>query len=283
MRIIKNNKKPIIGLALGLLSIGSATAADMVLKGDSLFGDMSARQIGPALMSGRINDLEVHPTDNRIIYVGSAGGGVWRSQNGGASFEPIFDDHVQSIGVVTVDPVQPDKTIWVGTGETWTRNSVSTGDGLFKSDDGGVNWKQVGFENSERISSVEINPSNRNEVYVCVLGALWGDSKERGVYKTLDGGANWEQLLYVDETTGCSDVIMDPKDPNILYATLWEFRRTAWSFNSGGKTSALYKSTDAGKSWNKIHKGFPECKLGRISVAVAPSDSNFVYSVLENE
>ena len=276
-------KKTMIGIFASVLVVSSVSAAETTLKGSSLFGDMSARQIGPALMSGRINDLEAHPTNSKVIYLGAAGGGVWRSKNGGASFEPIFDEHVQSIGVVTVDPVEPDKTIWVGTGETWTRNSVSTGDGIFKSDDGGINWKNMGLKNSERISSIEVNPKNNDEVYVGVLGALWGDSQERGVYKTVDGGQTWQQILYIDEGTGCADLIMDPNNPNILYASMWEFRRTAWSFNSGGKKSALYKSVDAGKTWSKIHKGFPEGKLGRIAIAVAPSDSNVIYSVLETE
>jgi photosystem II stability/assembly factor-like uncharacterized protein len=276
-------KKTMIGIFASVLVVSSVSAAETTLKGSSLFGDMSARQIGPALMSGRINDLEAHPTNSKVIYLGAAGGGVWRSKNGGASFEPIFDEHVQSIGVVTVDPVEPDKTIWVGTGETWTRNSVSTGDGIFKSDDGGINWKNMGLKNSERISSIEVNPKNNDEVYVGVLGALWGDSQERGVYKTVDGGQTWQQILYIDEGTGCADLIMDPNNPNILYASMWEFRRTAWSFNSGGKKSALYKSVDAGKTWNKIHKGFPEGKLGRIAIAVAPSDSNIIYTVLETE
>ena len=274
-------KKSALILALGLSS--SSFADEAVLKGDALFGNMTARQIGPAVMSGRINDIEVHPQNSKVMYIGSAGGGVWRSQNGGASFDPIFDDHVQSIGVVKVDPVQPDKTIWVGTGETWTRNSVSTGDGLFRSDDGGTNWKRVGFENSERIAGIEINPKNRNELYVCVLGALWSDSDERGIYKSTDDGSSWEKVLYIDKKTGCSDVIMDPSDSSVLYASMWEFRRTGWSFNSGGNNSALYKSVDSGKTWNKIHNGFPEGKLGRIAVAVAPSDSNIVYAVLETE
>ena len=281
--MFKRIRIPLIAAVVGLSVCGSALSAEVVLKGKSLFGDMKARQIGPALMSGRIIDLEAHPTNNRIIYVGSAGGGVWRSKNGGASFEPIFDEHVQSIGVVAVDPVQPDKTIWVGTGETWTRNSVSTGDGLYRSDDGGINWQHMGFKDSERISSIEINPNNHDEVYVGVLGALWSDSQERGVYKTTDGGKSWEQILYIDAGTGCSDLIMDVNDPNVLYASMWEFRRTAWSFNSGGEKSALYKSTDAGKSWHKIHNGFPQGKLGRIAVAVAPSDNNIIYSVLETE
>ncbi len=258
-------------------------AQEIVLKGKELFGTLEARQIGPALMSGRIIDLENHPTNDRIIYAGTAGGGVWKSTSGGASFTSIFDDHAQSIGVVKLDPNDPDNTIWVGTGEIWTRNSVSIGDGLYKSSDGGANWKKVGFENSERISSIVINPKNSKEIYVGVLGALWSDSEERGVYKTIDGGATWEKILYVNQRTGISDILMDPKDPNTLYASMWEFRRTAWGFNSGGPGSALYKSTDAGKTWKKIHNGFPEGDLGRFAIAVAPSNPNILYAVIESK
>lgn len=257
---------------------------EISLKGKELFGDMRARQIGPALMSGRINDLESHPTNPRILYAGTAGGGVWKSNDGGATFAPIFDEHVQSIGVVSLDPTNPDQNIWVGTGETWTRNSVSIGDGLFKSTDGGANFKEVpGFENSERITSVVINPKNNQEIYVGVLGALWGDSEDRGVYKTTDGGTTWSQILYVGPSTGASDVIMDPTNPNILYASMWEFRRSGWGFSSGGINSALYKSNNGGTTWNKIHTGFPDGKLGRIAIAVAPSDANILYAVLETE
>lgn len=276
-------KKYFLPFFLLFAQITLAQEGEIVLKGKELFGDMRARQIGPALMSGRIIDLEQHPTNDKIIYVGSAGGGVWKSTNGGASFQPIFDDHVQSIGKVKLDPKDPDKTIWVGTGEIWTRNSVSIGDGLYKSSDGGINWNKVGFEKSERISSIEIHPENTDVMYVGVLGALWSDSKERGVFKSEDGGETWEKILYIDQTTGCSDIIMDPKDPNTLYASMWEVRRTAWSFNSGGEKSALYKSTDGGKTWDKIHNGFPSGKIGRIAFAVAPSDSKILYSVIESE
>ena len=262
---------------------GMSQENEIVLKGKELFGDMRARQIGPALMSGRIIDLEQHPTNDRVIYVGAAGGGVWKSTNGGAAFQPIFDEHSQSIGKIKLDPSDPDNVIWVGTGEIWTRNSVSVGDGLYKSVDGGSNWKKVGFEKSERISSIEIHPTNSQVMYVGVLGALWSDSQERGVYKSEDGGATWTQVLYTDQKTGCADIIMDPKDPNTLYASMWEFRRTPWSFNSGGANSALYKSTDAGKTWNRIHNGYPAGKMGRIAVAVAPSDNNILYSVVESE
>lgn len=278
-------KKIIFAVIVIAFAIPTIEAQETVaLKGKELFGDMRARHIGPALMSGRINDIEMHPTNSRIIYTGTAGGGVWKSNDGGATFSPIFDDHVQSIGVVTLDPKNPDSNIWVGTGETWPRNSVSIGDGLYKSTDGGSNWNEVpGFENSERIASIVINPENTQEMYVGVLGALWNDSEDRGVYKSTDGGKTWNKTLYIGPDTGAADVIMDPKNPNILYASMWQFRRSAWGFNSGGVNSGLYKSTDAGKTWNKIHNGFPPGKLGRIGLAVAPSDSNIVYAVLETE
>lgn len=276
-------KKLILGVALALCVLPSQSQEkEISLKGKELFGSMKARHIGPALMSGRITDLEADHTNNRIIYAGTAGGGVWKTNDGGATFSPIFDDYCQSIGVVAVDP-KDSQTIWVGTGETWTRNSVSVGDGLYKSTDGGINWDKFGFEKSDRIASIEINPNNTNEIYIGVLGALWGDSDERGVYKTNDGGKTWNKILYVDQKTGCADLLMDPNNPSILYASFWEYRRTGWSFNSGGEKSALYKSTDSGKTWNKIHNGFPSGKYGRIGIAIAPSDANILYAVLETE
>ena len=159
---------PILALCFGIGT--SLSAQDDPIKVAPYLGDLSARQIGPALMSGRVIDLEPHPTNSRIIYVGSAGGGVWKTQDGGVSFNPIFDDHCQSIGAVEVDPIDPDNTIYVGTGEIWTRNSVSIGDGLYKSTDGGSNWNKIGFEKSERIASVIVNPENSQEIYVGVLG-----------------------------------------------------------------------------------------------------------------
>jgi photosystem II stability/assembly factor-like uncharacterized protein len=269
---------------LSIVSIGTTTyAQDAATKGKELFGDMRARHIGPALMSGRITDLETHPTNDRVVYAATAGGGVWKTNNGGATFNPIFDEHCQSIGAVALDPSSPDNNVWVGTGETWTRNSVSVGDGIYQSTDGGNTWKKRGLEKSERISSIQVNPKNANEIYVGVLGALFSDSEERGVYKSSDGGATWNKILYVDKTTGCSELILDSNNPNVVYAAFWEFRRSAWNFNSGGLNSALYKSTDGGKSWNKIHNGFPAGKLGRIAVAMAPSNHNILYAVIEAE
>ena len=250
---------------------------------ENLFGDLRARHIGPAVMSGRINDMENHPTDSKIIYAGAAGGGVWKSNDAGTTFNPIFDEFCQSIGAIEIDPNDPDNTIYVGTGESWPRNSVSVGDGLYKSNDGGNNWEKIGFEKSERIANIIVNPNNSNEIFVGVLGALWSDSEERGVYKSSDGGLTWNKILYVNQSTGCADLAINPSDPNVIYASMWEFRRTAWSFNSGGENSALYKSIDGGETWTKIHNGFPEGKLGRLAIAVAESNPEVIYTVIEAE
>lgn len=270
-------------IVIGFSPVVTVAQTSEIVSAKDLFGDLSARHIGPALMSGRINDLEVHPTNPRVIYAGTAGGGVWKSNDAGTTFNPIFDDYCQSIGAVTVDPNSPDNVIYVGTGETWTRNSVSVGDGLYKSIDGGNNWKKLGFEKSERIANIIVNPKNSNEIYVAVLGALWSDSDERGVYKSNDAGLTFEKILYQNEKTGCADLIMDPKNPSILYASMWEFRRTPWSFESGGEHSALYKSIDAGKTWNKIHNGFPKGNLGRLGIAVSASNPEILYTVIEAE
>ena len=271
------------GIALLCISLNLFSQEKKEIKLENYFGDLSARQIGPAVMSGRISDMENHPTDPMIIYAGSAGGGVWKSNDAGTTFYPIFDDHAQSIGAVELDPNDPDNTIYVGTGEPWPRNSVSIGDGLYKSNDGGNNWKRIGLENSERIANIIVNPENSNEIYVAVLGALWSDSNERGVYKSNDGGETWENILFLNNSTGCADLAMDPSNPKVLYASMWEFRRTAWSFNSGGDNSALYKSIDGGENWNKIHNGFPQGKLGRLAIGVSKSNPNTLYTVIESE
>lgn len=266
-----------------LLIWSSASNAQNQLVAGEWFGDLKARHIGPALMSGRVSDVEMHPTNSRVVYIGTAGGGVWKSVDGGVRFNSIFDKYCQSIGTVKIDPRDPDNTVWVGTGETWTRNSVSMGDGIYKTTDGGKSWTNMGLAKSDRIASIQIHPENSNVVYVGVLGALWGDSEERGVFKTTDGGKTWTKILFVNSKTGCSDLIIDPNNPNTLYASFWEFRRTAYSFSSGGNNSAIYKSTDGGATWNKIHKGIPNGQLGRIALAISPSKTNVLYAVVEAE
>lgn len=276
-------KKYYIFLIACIFSCYTIHAQEISLKGKELFGDLKARQIGPAIMSGRVSDLALHPKNNQVLLLGAAGGGVWKSSDGGASFVSLFDKHIQSIGTVTFDPNNPDNVLWVGTGETWTRNSVSVGDGIYKSTDGGLNWTNMGLPKSEHIASIIVDPRNSNNIWVGVIGALWGDSEERGIYNSTDGGKTWNKQFYINAKTGCSDLVIDPTNPDIMYASFWEFRRTAWSFNSGGTASALFKTTDGGKTWNKIHNGFPSGQLGRIAIAVAPSNTSILYAVIECE
>ncbi len=248
----------------------------------SVLEGLEARAIGPAVMSGRIAAIDAVAAHPVTIYVGAAGGGVWRSKDGGVRFEPVFDDHTQAIGAIAVDPSNPE-TVWVGTGESWTRNSVSVGNGVYRSDDGGDSWEFVGLSDSERIARIVVNPQDSDTVFVCATGHLWDANEERGVYRTPDRGKTWERVLYVDENTGCSDLTMDPEEPRILYAGMWQFRRRPDFFTSGGPGSALYRSTDGGDTWRELTVGLPEGDKGRIAVAVAPSRPSVLYALVEAE
>jgi photosystem II stability/assembly factor-like uncharacterized protein len=248
----------------------------------STFGALEARQIGPAVMSGRITAIDVNASNPRIMYVGTAGGGIWKSTTAGVVFKSVFDKNNKSIGCLVIDQKNPE-TIWAGTGECNMRNSVSVGSGLYKSSDGGSNWKLAGLDSCERISKIMINPKNPDILYVAVPGALWGDSKNRGLYKTIDGGKTWKKIYYVDEKTGCADVILDPQNPETVYASMWTFRRTPWSFSSGGKGSGLFKSTDGGATWKKIQNGFDGQELGRICLAISPSAPQNLYAIAESK
>ena len=266
--------------AILIIALSTLWSQEELIIDSKTFGAIEARDIGPAVMSGRVATLDVVNNDRCIIYVGAASGGVWKSINGGISFKPIFDKYTQSIGNIAIDQAHPD-TVWVGTGEPWVRNSVSVGNGVFKTTDGGENWTYAGLPNSERISKIVINSSNPDIVYVGVLGKLWSDSDERGVYMTMDGGQTWEKILYINEKTGCADLAIDPQNPNVIYAAMWEFRRLPYFFKSGGPGSSLYKTEDGGKTWSKITNGFPEGELGRIAIAVAPSKPNIIYTTVE--
>ena len=243
-------------------------------------GMMEARQIGPAVMGGRITAIDVVEKDPRTLYIGTAGGGIWKSTTGGTLFKSIFDKYNQSVGALAVDQSNPD-IIWCGTGESNMRNSVSIGSGLYKSTDAGENWTKLGLDSSEHISRIAINPKNHDEVYVAVPGPLWSDSKTRGLYKTSDGGKTWNNILYINEKTGCAEVLINPQNPQIIYATTWEFRRTPYSFSSGGKGSAVYKSTDGGKTWNKLSNGLPTTDFGRVALALAPSKPDNLFAIVE--
>ena len=263
-----------------LLMVLTAEAQDKADVDSRTFGAIEARHIGPARMSGRVSALDAVKRDARIIYVGAASGGVWKSTNAGTTFKPVFDKHNQSIGAIAIDQLHPD-TVWVGTGESWVRNSVSVGDGIYKTINGGDSWEKTGLENTERIGRIMLHPVNPDIVYAAVLGHLWNPNTDRGVYRTKDGGKTWEKVLYIDENTGCADIVIDPEDPDILYAGMWDFRRLPYTFRSGGKGSGLYKTTDGGDSWTKITQGLPEVNLGRIAVDISPADPNIVYAVVE--
>lgn len=256
---------------------------------------LGARNIGSAAMSGRISALAGF-NDNSgktTLFVGSASGGVWKSSDGATTFKPVFDDQpVLSIGAIAIDPTNH-QNVWVGTGESWTRNSVSIGNGVYRSTDGGETWAYVGLPDSERVAKILVDPRSSNTVYVCVPGKLWSDSADRGLYKSTDAGKTWQLILKSSNlSTGCGSVAMDPSNPDKLLASLWDFRRQGWTFRSGGngpKTpsgSGLYYSHDAGKTWTEetptANKGLPPKPYGRIALAYAPSDARTVYAFVES-
>ena len=287
---------PFVLLILTQTLLSQTTQVTKTVKVDAeTISGLGARNIGSAAMSGRIAAVDaVHEGKRLTVYVGSASGGVWKSVNGGTTFKPVFDKQpVQSIGAVTVDPKNP-KVVWVGTGETWTRNSVSIGDGIYKSTDAGETWTNLGLKESERIARILVDPTNTENVYVAVPGKLWSDSDDRGVYKTTDGGKTWQNILKgVNSSTGCSMISMDMQNPRTIYAGMWDFRRKGWTFRSGGDSagapsgSGLFKTTDGGASWSELSEksvtGLPSKPWGRVAVAVAPSNSNVVYAFIEAE
>jgi photosystem II stability/assembly factor-like uncharacterized protein len=281
--------------AAGLLAVlltGAALAQSAPKLDESVISGLGIRNIGSAAMSGRIAALDAVHRENGdvVLYIGAASGGVWKSTDLGTTFAPKFDhETVQSIGALAIDPSAPD-TVWVGTGEAWTRNSVSIGDGIYKSTDGGETWTNMGLKESERITRLAVHPKDGKTVYVCATGKLWSDSDERGVYKTSDGGKTWSKVLAGgNPSTGCGSLTMDAKNPNRLFASLWDFRRKGWTFRSGGETasapsgSGLFETVDGGAHWTEIKGGgFPDKPYGRIAVAVAPSDPSVVYAVVES-
>jgi len=270
-----------VALLLAAWAAPAAVAAGVKITSDT-FGGLRARDIGPATPSGRIAAIDAWPDNPLEIWIGSASGGVWRSKDAGVTFKPVFDDQTMSIGAIRIDPTDK-KTVWVGTGESWVRNSVSVGNGVYKTTDGGDSWTNMGLKDSERIARIQVSPKAHDTVWVCTTGHLWDSNEERGVFKTTDGGKTWKKVLYVDKDTGCADLAIDPQDPSILYAGMWQFRRSADFFYSGGKGSGLWKSTDGGDTWKKIENGLPKGEKGRIGLAVAPSRPSVLYAVVESK
>ena len=239
------------------------------------------RNIGPANMGGRTTDIEGVAGKPHLVYVATASGGLWKTINGGVSWTPLFDrQNTISIGDIAIDPKNPD-VIWVGAGESNVRNSVSFGDGIYKSTDGGQSWLHLGLKETERISRIVVNPLNTDLVYVGALGHAFGPNDQRGVFLTADGGKTWQKTLYVDAEHGVADLEIDPANPNILYAALWRFDRKPWTHTSGSEKGGVFKSVDGGRTWKKLEKGLPKL-LGRIGVKVAPSRPNVVYLIAES-
>jgi photosystem II stability/assembly factor-like uncharacterized protein len=281
-------------LSLLLLCAMFCRAEDAPYSSSTISG-LGARNIGSATMSGRISAIAGvrEPSGKITLFVGSASGGVWKSDDSGTRYRPVFDEqHVQSIGAIALDP-KNSKNVWVGTGESWTRNTVSIGDGIYKSTDGGETWSHTGLEKSERIAKIAVSPKSGDTVFAAVPGALWSDSPDRGLYKTTDGGKTWQQVLKGPNlSTGCTDIAIEPNNPDIMFAAMWDFRRKGWEYRSGGESptapsaSGLFRSTDGGNTWTEItteaNKGFPKKPYGRVAVAIAPSNAQRVYAFVES-
>ncbi len=247
------------------------------------FEALSPRNIGPAGMSGRVTAIDVDLSDPDIIYVGNASGGVWKSTDGGIDWKPIFDEQpLQAIGAIKVNQRNPDE-IWVGTGEGNPRNSHNTGQGLYRSRDGGDTWELVGLEKTRNIHRIIVHRDNPDIVYVGAMGSIWGPNEERGVFRTTDGGASWEHILSVGDGVGIADMVVDPTNPDKILAAMWEFDRDPWYFNSGGPGSGLYVTYDGGDNWTRrtAEDGLPKGDLGRIGLAIAPSDPSIIYALVE--
>jgi photosystem II stability/assembly factor-like uncharacterized protein len=248
------------------------------------YGNMNWREIGPATAGGRVAAVAGSATDSKLYYIGSGGGGVWKSSNSGQTWDAVFaKEAVSAIGAVTIDPTD-NNTVWVGTGEDNPRNDVSYGNGIYKTTDGGDHWTNMGLAATKQISRIVVDPRNHNHVVVATQGDLFNDGPDRGVYVTDDGGKTWTKTLYTGPETGASDLAMDPQNPSVLYAGMWQFQRRPWTFVSGGDTDGLYKSTDGGNTWKRLTgNGLPTDTTGRIGLAIAPSNGNRVYALIESK
>jgi photosystem II stability/assembly factor-like uncharacterized protein len=277
----------LLGVCLGFFFLAGAQKKDnpqpRLIVPENLLDGLEWRCIGPAIMGGRIDDFAVVEGNTDIIYAASASGGLWKTVNNGVTWEPVFDGQsTSSIGDVAIAPSSPD-VVWVGTGEANNRQSSSWGDGIYKSEDAGLTWKNMGLRDSHHIGRIVIHPQNPDIVYVAVLGRLWGPNKERGLFRTTDGGRTWVNTRFIDEDTGFVDVAIDPENPSTLYAAAYQRRRTAYGFSGGGPESGLYKTTDGGDSWVRLSNGLPEGATGRIGIDVYRRNPSIVYAIIEHK
>ncbi|HEX7119629.1 MAG TPA: hypothetical protein VF212_12615 [Longimicrobiales bacterium] len=246
------------------------------------FAELRFRSIGPAVAGGRIHDVESLPGDRGTVYVATASGGIWKTVNNGTTWTPLFDDQaVSTFGDLAIAPSDPD-IVWAGTGEQNNRQSTSYGNGVYRSTDGGETWTHLGLEETRHIGRVIVHPEDPDIAYVAALGNLWKPSDARGVYRTTDGGESWEKVLFVDTLTGIVDLVMDPSDPNTLYAAAYQRQRRAWGFNGGGPGSGIYKTTDGGESWRELTNGIPAGDKGRIGLAISRTDPGVLMALIEH-
>ncbi len=268
-----------IALLLLALPLGAQESAEPFSA--KTFKGLEFRNIGPAFTSGRIADIAIHPENENCWYVAVGSGGVWKTTNAGITWKPIFDDQPSySIGCVTIDPLNPG-TIWVGTGENVGGRHVGFGDGIYRSDDGGKSWKQMGLENSEHISRILVHPDNSDFILVAAQGPLWNKGGDRGLYRSLDGGGSWEKVLGDNEWTGATEVVFDPADPGWIYAATWQRHRNVAAYMGGGPGTGIYRSSDGGETWEKLSRGLPDSNMGKIGLAVSPFDRNVIYAAIE--
>ena len=245
------------------------------------FKGMALRNIGPALMSGRIADIQIVPDDPATWYVGVGSGGVWKTVNAGTTWTPLFDkEAVYSIGAIALDPSDPN-TIWVGTGENNGGRHLGYGDGIYRSKDGGKTWKNMGLETSDHLSTIIVHPEDPKTVFVASQGRLWSKGGDRGLFKTTDGGETWKNVLSAGEWTGVTDVVMDPRNPDRLYAATWQHQRTVAAYIGGGPESGIHTSDDGGETWERLKDGLPKGNMGKIGLAISPQKPDIVYAAIE--
>ncbi|MBL8989150.1 MAG: glycosyl hydrolase, partial [Gemmatimonadetes bacterium] len=271
-----------LALAASAVFVGSTAAQTLdTARVEKAAAALAFRAIGPALMSGRIADLEVHPRNRSTWYVAAGSGGVWKTTNAGTTWTPIFDEQPSySIGEITLDPTNPE-VVWVGTGENVSGRHVGWGDGVYRSRDGGRTWQRMGLPKSEHIGRILVHPKDGNVVLVAAEGGLWSAGGERGVYRSRDGGVTWSPVLQIDEHTGVTDLEFDPANPDVVYAAAYQRRRHVWGFLAGGPKSGIYKSTDGGSTWRRLATGLPRGDMGKIGLAVTPADPSLVYATIE--